>query len=133
MKNAEFIIIHGIKNLDSFMKAADLFNGKNLGTVEHLTIIYKETEAISIERAGKVIPYLKEGFEKAGEIVSFIHLVQIRNNDDITLNSKIKPYVDMSAREISNGYKSFVLKHFIEAYTPFKCETDENYYITEII
>jgi hypothetical protein len=133
MKTAEFIVIAGRKDIDDFMKAADLFHGKNLGEIETITISYKESETLSLERMEKLIPVLKEGFEKTGQIVSFIHLISIRNNDNITLNSIVKPYVDKSVREISNGKKSFVFKHFIEAYTPFKCETDEYYYITEII
>jgi hypothetical protein len=133
MKTAEFIVIAGRKDIDSFMKAADLFHGKNIGEIDIITVSYKEFENLSFERMEKLIPILKEGFEKTGHIVSFIHLISIRNNDNITLNSIVKPYIDKSAREVSDGKKSFVLKHFIEAYTPFKCETDEYYYITEII
>lgn len=133
MKNAEFLIITGRKDIDNFMKAADLFHGKNIGIIDTVIITYKESETLSFERMEKLIPILKSGFEKVGEIVSFIHLVQLRNNDNITLNSTVKPYVDMSAREISDGHKSFVFKRFIEAYTPFKCETDEYYYIKGIL
>lgn len=132
MKNASFIVISAPNVMDRFMKAAGLFDGKNLGVENKIIIEYNENTPISLDRAKAIIPVLKEGFEKAGRIVSFIHLIQIRNGDTIKLNSSIKPFVDKAAREISNGHTSFVFKDYIEAVTGFKCEIDENYYITKI-
>lgn len=84
-------------------------------------------KSIFLETSKKLKPYLELVRDR------FPDRVQLRNNDNITLNSTVKPYVDMSAREISDGHKSFVFKRFIEAYTPFKCETDEYYYIKGIL
>ena len=133
MKNAEFIVISAPKHMDQFMKAADLFRAKNLGTIKRMTVEYNEKTSISLDRAKAIIPVIKEGLEKAGRIVSFIHLVKVRNGDTIKLNSSIKPYVDMTAREISNGHTSFVFKDYIEIVTGFKCEIDEHYYIKNIV
>lgn len=133
MKYASYTVISAPEKLDSFMKAADLFNGKNLGYIKNMTIEYKDSTNMSLERAALAMSPLREALEENGHIVSFIHLKEIRDGDNITLNSKIKPIVDMKAREISDGEKAFVFKYFIERYTAFKCKTDENYCITEII
>lgn len=133
MKTADFIIIHGEKRITDFMKAADLFQGTNFGFREEITIEYKDKAPLDMEYAKKGITTLKDAFEKLGHIVSFVHLVQVRVNDNITLNSKIKPYFDPKARQISDGKKFFILKDYIELTTPFTCKTDDKYYITEII
>lgn len=133
MKTATFIVVAGPKLIDSFMKAADLFRAKNLGIVEEMTVVYKEDQNISIDRAAALIPFVKEVFEKSEKIVSFIHLKSVRNNNVITLNDSVKPYYDEKIREVSNGHTSFVFKEFIEKTTGFKCNTDQNYFIKEIV
>lgn len=133
MKEAKFIIISAPDYMDRFMKAAGLFQGKNLGITEEITVSYMERVDLTLEIAGERILTLKEAYESANRIVSFVHLIQIQNGNTIILNDSILPFVDKKAREISDGHKSFVFKHFIEAVTPFKCETDKNFYITDII
>jgi hypothetical protein len=132
MKEAKFIIISAPDYMNRFMKAVDLFQGKNLGITEEITVSYKKRVNLTLEIAGERILTLKEAFESANRIVSFVHLKQIQNGNIIILNDSILPFVDKKAREISNGHTSFVFKDFIETLTPFKCETDQNYYITKI-
>lgn len=132
MKKAVFIVIYSRKDIDSFMKAADLFNGKNLGTVHEVTVEYNDNIKLTLAHAKKNINRIKGALEKSGQIVSFIHLRQIQNGDTIKLNTKILPYYDSKAREISDGHKAFIFKNFIEWVTPFVCVTDNNFYITEL-
>lgn len=132
MKTATFIIIAGRKDIDNFMKIADLFNAKNLGVIEEFTIEYKEKTSLTLKNIGKIIPVIKEALESSGHVVSFIHLEQIQEGNVITLNDSVLPYYDKNIREVSDGFKSFVLKDYIEKNTPFKCKIDENYFITDI-
>lgn len=133
MKNAEFIVISAPKNMDYFMKAADLFHHKNLGIIENVTVEYEVNTKLTLKKAEPIILLLKEALESAGRIVSLVHLKQVGNGNTIYINDSIKPYVDLKARQVSDGRKSFIMAEFIEATTPFKCETDENYFIKKLI
>ncbi len=132
LKQAKFIVIHARKDIDAFMKAADLFNGKNLGTVEELVVNYDGDAELTLKIGKKTMEHIKKSLEKVNHLVSFVHLESVQNGDTIKLNEEVLPLLDYNAREISDGKKSFVMKDFIEAHTSFKCETDDCYYITSI-
>ena len=132
MKQAEFTIIHAPEFMDKFMKAADLFHHKNLGTVQTTTISYREEVELTLEYASRNMEHLREALSSTGQKVSFIHLDCVQNGNTITLNESILPYYDATVREISDGHKSFLFWQFIEKFTPFKCELDDRCFIKEI-
>lgn len=133
MKLASYIVIHGKKNITDFMKAADLFQGTNYGFMEDIVIAFNDKLSLDMDYAKKIMYVLKTSLEKSGSLVSLIHLDTITINDDKIKNKEVLPYFDNNAREISNGKKSFLLKDFIDLYTPFSYKLNDHHFITEII
>jgi hypothetical protein len=131
--NATIMVISGNKLLNDLMHAADVFEkSKVLGIARFITIEYKKNQKVTLKKASLIISGLKEALEK-DEVVSFIHVVEIKNGNVITKNrGEIIPYINKEVRCISDGRKFFIFAKFIEQKTDLKVVTDENMFITGV-
>lgn len=116
-----------------FMDAADLFDkGKYMGEVRILTVTYNEGVELTIEKAGSDILKIKEGMEKYNIFVSFIHLLNIRTGDMVTVNNQVGHYAPPEGiRAISTGTHQYMLDDFLRS-RGMTVETDEYRFIRKI-
>ena len=131
--SATLMIISGNKMMTKFMQCADTFEqGKVLGEVNIITVNYKENEKLTLKRAELIIYATKKALEDS-EVVSFVHLVEIKIGNKIIKNQgEILPYINKEVRIISDGSKWFVLARFIEQRTQLKILTDQHMFITGV-
>jgi hypothetical protein len=131
--SAKIIIISGSQIMTNFMRCADVFEkGKVIGTLKIMTVEYNEGEKISLKRVSVLIDKIKQSLIKE-EIVSFIHVSEIKNGTEIIHNKgEILPYINRNVRCISDGKNWFVLSDFIEQKIGLKVITDEHKFITGV-
>jgi hypothetical protein len=131
--SAKIMVISGDKKLTKFMQCADVFEAsKVLGTLNILSVNYKENEKASLSRAGLLIDAIKNSLED-DEVVSFIHVLEVTNgNTTIRNQGEIVPYINKTVRCISDGHSWFVLSDFIEQKTGLKVVTDKHKFIISV-
>lgn len=115
-----YTVISFDKNQNSWMTAFDLFEeGKVLGHIQEVTIRRLNHRISSKKR----ILALKDSFEHAGDIVSFVSLD----------TERILPYINPKVRVISTGEKWYLLKEWIKKrYPALNVKTNEHQYITSV-
>lgn len=128
---ATLLVISGSKMMTDFMQCADVFEkSKVIGSLKTISVSYKEGQKVSLERTKLLIDSTKKALEAAGELVSFIHVSEVQNNNVVIKNQgEIAPYINKEVRCISNGKHWYVFSKFIEANTDLKVATDEHMFI----
>lgn len=128
--SAKLLIISGDKLMTEFMQCADVFEkSKVLGTVKYIDVSYKKGEIASLERVSLLIDAIEKVLIESKKIVSFIHVVEIKNGNVVIKNTgEITPYINKDVRCISDGYKWGLLSDLIES-TGLKVITDEHKFI----
>ena len=128
---ANLLIVSGNKMINQIMEGSDLGNHKHYGYLQEISISYKENEIVNFKRVGKIFPAIKEGLEKIGEKVVFIHLKEIVDDNKIIQNKTLLPWFDKSIREVSDGQKWCLFADFIRQ-LKFEVKTNENMFIDHI-
>lgn len=133
MKNAKFLIIFGDKNITEFMQVCDMFDkAKVHGVVNEMTVSYAKSEKMSFKRCGTLVHVLKDALEVHGRVLTFVHLMNIEDDDAIHKNNgKVNPYVNLDVREVSDGKRSFLLADFLRL-IGFDVETDKNMFVKKV-
>jgi len=110
--NFEIIIWDGKKT--ELMKAWDLFEcGKEVWEAFNISITYKKD--IWFKDVEKIIPVIVEAYEKQNQVVSFLHLQNISDEETILKNNnKVKPYIKKWVKTISNWRTWFLLSEYIK-------------------
>lgn len=110
--------------MTKLMQAADVYEvWKVVAFIETITIEYKDGVSVDLERAGKLIPMLAEGYWQSGtEFPVFIHLNHVTTEDAIYHNKKLKiPYYrNERVKAISSGANWELLDNCIEQITGTK-------------
>lgn len=111
---ATLLIISEDSKINAFMNACDVWEkGRVLGKLQEINIDYSTKK--TLKDSPIIINYVKEAFEQAGNIVSFVHLVKLSSNKEI-INKKHLPYINKEVRTISDGRKWFMFHKWLIKY-----------------
>lgn len=135
MKQAKFIFIAQDIMLTKWMQAADLFDKSRVITTEAqtLTVDFDEREEIDLSKGEQILNVLSSKFNEAikTEKLVLLHLISVQNNNVVYLNNKVKPFIDKSVRELSNGNIWGMFDDFLKNLN-LKVETDKYRFIKNV-
>lgn len=114
MYRAYFDIIYWPKVITDFMQSADVFGlGRVVWEMQSISVWYKRE--ITFESATSIMRNIIKWFEASGNIVSYVNLKKIQNNNIIELNQWIvEPYINEKVKTVSNWENFYLLNDIIK-------------------
>lgn len=127
---AKILIIIGDKMHTKLLQTCDMFEpDKVLGFIKEFEIAFDATE-FKIENGQPFVDaFTKTYTDDKNFILSFVHLISVKNKDVIMLNNdKVIPYINKKVRQISDGKSFFLFSKYLKN-MGIKVKTDEYFFI----